>query len=109
MYPPGGTHPNSLKFLLAHNHWQILIDETGMLFGEDAGTIPLTEKTLGQSRRVGDSGGKGNTSPFTSGFHAVSASVRQVNAAINSLLNTSVAFLVLRVKDCVSGIRPDGT
>lgn len=93
----GQHHPNSLRHLAPSQHWQVLIDETGVSFDEQADSLPSSDRTLG--RLVALAIPAGTSLPPIHRFHASAASVAEVDQVVTALLDRPVGIFGFTVHD----------
>lgn len=99
-----GHHPNSVLHLKASSQWEILIDETGSEFGEQADSLNAGDAKLGkvvalvvpQGVRLPELG---------RGFHATDATSLEVDGALRQVLQAPVGVFGFTVQDDVAGSR----
>ncbi len=94
---PGKPHPNSLRHLAPSAHWQIVIDETGSTFNEDANHLNMDNTSLG--RMVAVAIPKTAKLPDLWDFHAVDEDPERVDKVVQSLLKGSVGIFGFTVLD----------
>lgn len=98
-------HPNSLRHLPAHNTWEILIDETGRRFEDDALALDPNDRTLGRLVALAVPKGLADLPELPRNFHA-SEDRGDADKAIAALLETRVGLLGLTVQDPLTGGAP---
>lgn len=91
-------HPNSLAHLKPQPFWQILIDETGSQFGDDALSTQMTSPQLGRVVALAVPGNQ-NILPHIGNYHATESSHEQNDAVVQSLLAAPIGILGFTVKD----------
>lgn len=93
----GQHHPNSLRHLPHSHHWQVLIDETGVLFDEQADQLPNSDSTLG--RLVALVIPAGTALPSIAGYHGSTATVAESDKVVTTLLDRPVGIFGFTVHD----------
>lgn len=94
---PGAHHPNSLRHLPAASRWQVLIDETGSRFDDEADELSLSDPTLGRLVALAV---PGNIElPPLKDFHAVDAKPAQADKVVRKLLRHRVGVFGFTVQD----------
>lgn len=91
-------HPNSLPHLKPQPFWQVLIDETGSQFGDEALDTNLNNPQLGRVVALAVPG-KQNILPEIGNYHATESSHERNDAVVQSLLAAPVGILGFTVKD----------
>lgn len=93
-----GHHPNSLRHLPPASAWQVCIDETGVLFDEQADALNSTDSKLGRLVALVVPEGV-SLPPLARGFHATSAPAHQVDEALQRLLHAPIGIFGFTVQD----------
>lgn len=91
-------HPNSLPHLKPQLFWEVLIDETGTQFGQDATNIPLASPDLGRVVALAVPG-KQSVLPEIGQHHANEQSHQHNDTLVQHLLEAPVGVLGFTVKD----------
>lgn len=91
-------HPNSLPHLKPQPFWQVLIDETGAQFGQDATNTPLASPDLGRVVALTVPGGQA-VLPEIGPHHATEQSHQHNDTLVQRLLEAPVGILGFTVKD----------
>jgi hypothetical protein len=99
------AHPNSLRQLPAHNHWHILIDETGEDF-EHPEQLRMSDRALGKWVALAIPVGVVTLPSLKHHFHACDESPAVVDAAVQNILSHAVGVLGITCKDPISGRTP---
>ena len=93
-----GHHPNSLRHLPPSSQWDILIDETGNKFDQEADELPYGSTDLG--RMVAVAVPQGITLPaLKKDFHATVEPHQVVDEAVSNLLRNRVGIFGFTAKD----------
>ena len=98
-------HPNSLRHLPAHSHWEIVIDETGTEF-EQAEELSVNDHNLGRYVALIIPKDKAKLMPLPSAFHAAEESSTLLDKVIDDILRQPVGVLGITAKDPLSFARP---
>ena len=98
-------HPNSLRHLPAHDHWHILIDETGEDF-EHPDQLRMSDRALGKWVALALPVGVVTLPPLRADFHAVDEDSTVVDAAVQTVLDHAVGVFGMTCKDPLSGRTP---
>lgn len=96
------THPNSLRHLTPHHHWQILIDETGSEFNNSK-HLSISDKTLGRMVALAIPVGKVSLPALKKDFHAINESNTILDTTIQNLLSNPVGIVGITVNDDLLG------
>lgn len=91
-------HPNSLLHLKPQPFWEVVIDETGSQFGQDATDIPLASPDLGRVVALAVPG-KQAVLPEIGQHHATEQSHQHNDTLVQRLLEAPVGILGFTVKD----------
>jgi len=94
---PGKPHPNSLRHLAPSAHWQIVIDESGSVFDEDANHLNMDNTSLG--RMVAVAIPKAAKLPDLWDFHAVSEQPERIDQVVNQLISSQTGIFGFTVLD----------
>ncbi|HNG47180.1 MAG TPA: hypothetical protein PK633_06815 [Agitococcus sp.] len=95
-------HPNSLRHLPTHHHWQILIDETGSEF-DNSKHLSVHDTKLGRMVALAIPVNKVNLPPLKNNFHATNESDAILDATIKTLLDNRVGIVGITVNDALLG------
>lgn len=95
-----GVHPSSLRHLPVHDQWEVIIDETGDLFGSDVARLSSqTRSNPGKVVALIVPKGKVKFKSLRAGFHATSAAPGEVDKALAEVLQQPVGVLGFSVLD----------
>lgn len=98
-------HPNSLRHLAPHTHWQILIDETGSEFDRPE-SLSIRARDLGRLVALALPVGVHGLAALKPNFHSCNELAEAVDEAIGRLLQAPVGIVGLTVKDQLAGGSP---
>lgn len=96
-------HPNSLRHLPVHSHWEIVIDETGQEF-EQTGDLSINDHNLGRYVALAIPKGKAKLIELSASFHAAEEQPALLDQVINNILSQPVGVLGITAKDPLSFI-----
>lgn len=99
----GGFHPNSLRHLPPHDHWDILIDETGEAFESPAGA---PHKSLGRLVALAIPVGLAELPPLKPDFHASRETDEVIDEALTAVLKAPVGVVGISTRDPLAGRSP---
>lgn len=91
----GTLHPNDIRNQTPTSHWQLVIDEGGSMFNEQA--IKSNKKTLGRFVGLLVPKQEAALPPLRPGWHAVSESLEEIDKAIQAILDAPVGVLGIDV------------
>ncbi|GEM_PF-2238677 len=92
-------HPHDLRALQQQSAWQLLIDETGTHFTNEANQLSLHNNMLG--RFVGlliPKANAGGLPPLKTGWHAVSQDSSAIETVVQAVLDASVGVIGINVQ-----------
>ena len=101
----GKPHPNSLRHMAPHTHWQILIDETGSEFDRPE-NLNIRDRDLGRLVALALPVGMHGLAALKSNFHSCNELAQAVDEAVGRLLRASVGIVGITVKDPLAGGSP---
>lgn len=100
-----GLHPNSLKALQPHHHWQIFIDESGTNF-ESPNKQNTKHHETGRLVGLVVPCRKTKLPDLKKNFHAADESDHYLDTALNNILQSEVAVTGISIKNNISPSSP---